>query len=104
VEPAPPGAALEAAGDPAPAASARLYRLGLPAAASGEGVLAVNATPWATLVVDGRRLGDTPREVRLPAGLHRVRVEHPRLGAVETSVEIRPGRRSGWYPRLDRGR
>jgi serine/threonine-protein kinase len=99
-----PLAAQDAGGGPIPAASARLYRLGLPAEASGEGVLAVNATPWATLLVDGRRLGDTPREVRLPAGRHRVRVEHPRLGSVETSVEIRPGRRSGWYPRLDRGR
>jgi serine/threonine-protein kinase len=97
-----PGAAPESA--PSPAASARLYRLGLPPAATGEGVLAVNATPWATLLVDGRRLGDTPREVRLPAGRHRVRVEHPRLGSVEATVEILPGRRSGWYPRLDRAR
>jgi serine/threonine-protein kinase len=83
-----------------PVPTAPLFRLGLPAPASGEGLLAVNATPWATLVVDGQRLGDTPREVRLPAGRHRVRVEHPRLGAVEASIEILPGRRSAWYPQL----
>jgi hypothetical protein len=73
-----------------------------PARESGEGLLSVNATPWATLVVDGRSVGDTPREVRLPAGPHRVRVDHPRLGTVEATVEIVAGRRTGWYPRLQR--
>ena len=64
--------------------------------------LALPLATWATLVVDGRPVGDTPREVRLPAGLHRVRVDHPRLGALEATVEIVAGRRTGWYPRLKR--
>jgi serine/threonine-protein kinase len=85
------------AGRSAPALGATL-----PAPRSGEGILSVNATPWASLVVDGRRVGDTPRELRLPAGPHRVRVDHPRLGAVEATLEIVAGRRTGWYPRLKR--
>jgi serine/threonine-protein kinase len=82
--------------------SGALFELGLPAAATGEGLLSVNATPWATLLVNGRRVGDTPREVRLPAGRHAVRVEHPRLGNVDATVEIVAGRRTAWYPRLNR--
>ncbi|MGB8933190.1 MAG: PEGA domain-containing protein, partial [Anaeromyxobacteraceae bacterium] len=85
-----------------PVRGAPIYGIQLPRPASGEGILAVNASPWATLFVDGRRLGDTPREVRLPAGSHRVRVVHPRLGAVEGAVEIVAGRRTAWYPRLGR--
>jgi serine/threonine-protein kinase len=91
---------------PAPAApaerSGRVLGAGSPAPATGEGLLVVNATPWGTLLVDGRRVGDTPREVRLPAGSHRVRVEHPRLGAVDATVEIAPGRRTAWFPRIQR--
>jgi serine/threonine-protein kinase len=96
VAPASAGAA------PAPVRSATIYGMPLPPPAAGEGLLSVNAVPWATLVVDGRTLGDTPREVRLPAGRHRVRAEHPRLGSVEGTVEIVAGRRTGWYPRLGR--
>jgi hypothetical protein len=81
---------------------APIFGMTLPPPASGFGLLSVNAAPWATLVVDGRRLGDTPREVRLSAGSHRVRAEHPRLGAVEGTVEIVAGRRTGWFPRLGR--
>jgi serine/threonine-protein kinase len=101
---APSGAVAPASGGaaPAPVRSATIYGMPLPLPAAGEGLLSVNAVPWATLVVDGRTLGDTPREVRLPAGRHRVRVEHPRLGSVEGTVEIVAGRRTGWYPRLGR--
>lgn len=96
--PAPPPATASIATDrSSPALGSRL-----PAPATGEGLLSVNTSPWATLVVDGQRVGDTPRELRLPAGRHRVRVEHPRLGTVEATVEIVAGRRTGWYPRLGR--
>lgn len=74
----------------------------LPAATTGEGVLSVNVSPWGSLEVDGRPVGDTPREVRLAAGPHRVRVVHPRLGSAEATVRIVAGRRTGWYPRLVR--
>ncbi len=81
---------------------APIFGMALPPPASGEGLLSVNAVPWATLVVDGRQMGDTPRELRLQAGSHRVRAVHPRLGAVESTVEIVAGRRTGWFPRLGR--
>jgi len=103
VQVARPEARGVSAAPPAPIAAGR-SRPGLgmatPSAETGDGLLSVNATPWAALVVDGRPVGDTPREVRLPAGPHHVRVDHPRLGAVEATVEIVAGRRTGWYPRL----
>jgi hypothetical protein len=80
----------------------RLYALPLPEADTGDGLLSVNVTPWATLFVNGTRVGETPREVRLPAGRYRVRVDHPKLGGAETTVTIEPGRRRSWMPSLRR--
>ncbi|HEY7726537.1 MAG TPA: protein kinase, partial [Anaeromyxobacteraceae bacterium] len=74
--------------------------LALPARESGEGIVAVNVSPWATLSVDGELLGDTPREVRLPAGAHRLRAVHPRFGSAEILFEVRAGERRAWRPRL----
>jgi hypothetical protein len=69
-----------------------------PAAASGEGVLAVVATPWAEVQIDGRDIGETPREVLLGAGSYRVRATHPALGTKEQVVNVRAGRRIVWSP------
>jgi len=74
----------------------------VPAPGSGEGILSLNATPWATVYVEGRRIGDTPRELRLPAGRYRVRLVHPTLGEVEQSIEVSPGARRRWEPALSR--
>ena len=67
--------------------------LSVPAASSGHGILGVNAVPWGTVVVNGVRLGETPLDVRLPAGRYRVRVDHPK-GADVRTVTIAVGRRT----------
>ena len=105
--PAPPASPATVAGPgPAPplprAESNRLFALSVPAPGSGEGILSLNATPWATVYVEGRRIGDTPRELRLPAGRYRVRLVHPTLGEVEQSIEVSPGARRRWEPALSR--
>ncbi|HEY6006434.1 MAG TPA: PEGA domain-containing protein, partial [Anaeromyxobacter sp.] len=69
-----------------------------PPAASGDGVLAVVATPWAEVQIDGRDIGETPREVRLGAGSYRIKATHPALGMREYVVTIKPGRREVWKP------
>ena len=63
------------------------------AAASTRGRLTVSATPWATVRVDGRPVGNTPiRQLTLPAGVHQLVLENPPLGArVERRVRVAPG-------------
>jgi len=58
----------------------------------GEGRLFVNATPWATVYVDGQRIGDTPIERRVPAGTHRVRLVYKQW-AEEQVVDVPRGGR-----------
>jgi hypothetical protein len=60
----------------------------------------VNASPWASVFIDGARAGDTPREWRLPAGRYRLRASHPARGAAEAELEVRAGERRVWQPRL----
>jgi hypothetical protein len=60
---------------------------------SGEGILFVNAQPWAEIQLDGRVEGYTPREMRVAAGRHRLRLVHPTRGAVERDAEVRAGER-----------
>jgi hypothetical protein len=79
---------------PAVRASAdALEGLELPPAATGEGILFVNAQPWAEIHLDGRVEGYTPREMRLAAGRHRLRLVHPTRGTVERVAEVRAGER-----------
>ena len=78
------------------------WSLSLPPRSSGEGLVFVNATPWADLMVDGVAVGEAPRTVRLPAGRHRFRVRHPTYGQQETVIEVRAGERSSWAPGLMR--
>jgi serine/threonine protein kinase len=75
------------------AAADALEGLELPPAASGEGILFVNAQPWAEIQLDGRVEGYTPREMRLAAGRHRLRLVHPSRGTVERDAEVRAGER-----------
>jgi hypothetical protein len=65
----------------------------VPPASSGEGILFVNAQPWAEIQLDGRVEGYTPREMRLAAGRHRLRLVHPTRGTVERDAEVRAGER-----------
>jgi hypothetical protein len=73
-----------------------LNSLPLPSPDSGEGLLALEASPWALVSVDGRELGESPREVQLGAGRHRVRAVHPQLGAREAQVVVKAGQRTVW--------
>lgn len=82
--------------------SDRLGGLTVPDPASGEGILFVNTVPWAEVAVDGQVAGDTPREMRLRAGSHRLRLSHPTLGAVDQTVLVRAGERVRVEPALQR--
>jgi serine/threonine-protein kinase len=72
------------------------------AAARGEGRVVITVHPWAAVAVDGRPVGETPQDLRLPAGPHRLRAQHPALGAAELEVVVEPGRRLDWHPALRR--
>ncbi len=72
------------------------------AAARGEGRVVITVHPWATVAVDGQPVGETPQDLRLPAGRHRLRAQHPELGAAELEVAVEPGRRLDWHPSLSR--
>jgi hypothetical protein len=67
-----------------------------PPASTGDGVLVLQASPWAEVSVDGVALGETPREVRIAAGAYTVRAVHPELGAQEEVVRVPPGERTVW--------
>jgi hypothetical protein len=67
--------------------------LKVPAAASGQGILTITANPWATAFLDGKELGETPREARVHAGTYRVRLSHPTLGNRDATVTVAAGRR-----------
>jgi len=75
------------------ASSDALEGLQIPPAASGEGLLFVNVTPWAEIHVDGRAEGYTPREMRLAAGTYRLTLVHPTRGTVVKDAEVRAGER-----------
>ncbi len=72
------------------------------AAARGEGWVTVAVHPWATVLVDGQAVGETPRALRLSAGPHRLRAVHPAIGAADLEVVVEPGRRLTWRPALTR--
>ncbi len=72
------------------------------AAGQGLGVVRVHVIPWAVVRVDGATVGETPQELRLPAGTHRLSAEHPGLGTAELELAVEPGRRQLWRPALQR--
>jgi serine/threonine-protein kinase len=71
-----------------------------PPAPARPATLTVNAAPWATVYVDGERVGDTPVELQLPPGHHRVRAVHPRSGEDGVELDLAPGERRAWRPAL----
>lgn len=74
---APAAATPEAAAPPAPIAPPR------------EGILHVNALPWAEVWIDGEPAGETPLGgVRLPAGRHIIRFVHPTFGERTREVTV----------------
>jgi hypothetical protein len=103
--PAPPAPAPQPAAPPRKTAAAAQKGAGaveviegmnvlkIPSAASGQGILTITANPWATVFLDGKELGETPREARVHAGSYRVRLAHPTLGKREAWVVVPAGRR-----------
>jgi hypothetical protein len=65
-----------------PAESARVAgQVAASSLALPDGLLNINAAPWAEVSVDGRALGTTPLgNIRLPLGNHDVTFHHPQLG------------------------
>jgi serine/threonine-protein kinase len=54
------------------------------------GVLHINALPWAEVWIDGRALGETPiANVAVPPGTHELVFRHPELGERRQSVVVR---------------
>ena len=54
-----------------------------------DGVLHVNAQPWANVWVDGQRVGDTPlANVKVALGQHEIRFRHPSLGEQVRQVVV----------------
>ena len=87
--------ALELAAGVRPVESAHgLNALAVPLRASGDGILSVNATPWGLVRLNGHAVGDTPQEMRLPAGHHRVRIERKGQRAVDELVTVKAGART----------
>ena len=53
------------------------------------GVLNVNASPWAEVWVDGRRVGETPiGNLPMSIGPHEVVFRHPQLGEKRQAVSV----------------
>jgi hypothetical protein len=76
--------------------------LAVPPAASGQGIIAITASPWANVFLDGRELGETPREARVGEGSYRVKLSHPTLGTREATVTVGAGRRVVYNASLSR--
>jgi tRNA A-37 threonylcarbamoyl transferase component Bud32 len=89
------GAAAVDAGEGAAAVDAGVAVVGAERRRNRWAWLNLNASPWALVEIDGRRLaGETPLfKVRVRAGFHRLRFFNPELNIekIET-VSIRPGR------------
>jgi hypothetical protein len=53
------------------------------------GSMAINAIPWAEVLVDGARVGETPiGNITVPIGPHEVLFRHPELGERRLSVTV----------------
>ena len=53
------------------------------------GTMAINAIPWAEVLVDGNRVGETPiGSVTVPIGSHEIVFRHPELGERRMSVTV----------------
>ena len=94
----PPQPAVPVADSPGTAGRARATaRTPLEAAppaapAAPPGTLFVNATPWGSVYVDGRLVGNTPQtNLQLPAGTHRLRVVRDGFVPWERDVQVRSG-------------
>jgi serine/threonine-protein kinase len=83
-------------GPPVRLVRGELNSLPTPPAATGDGVLVLQATPWAIVSIDGVPIGETPREVRIRAGAFEVRALHPDFGERRSQIKVGPGERVLW--------
>ena len=57
-----------------------------------QGVVHVNATPWADISIDGKSIGQTPiGNLKLTIGSHDVVFRHPELGEKTVSALVKVG-------------
>jgi hypothetical protein len=69
------------------AGEVRAIRVAIP-----PGTISINAQPWANVVIDGARVGETPLgDLRVSAGTHDIVFSHPELGERHQQVVVRPG-------------
>jgi hypothetical protein len=53
------------------------------------GTIAINATPWANVTLDGKELGETPvGNTSVPIGTHEVIFRHPQLGEQRITATV----------------
>jgi hypothetical protein len=56
------------------------------------GSVSLNASPWAEVWIDGRRIGETPiGNVSVPIGPHEIVFRHPELGEKKQAVSVTTG-------------
>jgi PEGA domain-containing protein len=54
-----------------------------------KGVVSLNATPWASVWIDGQNVGDTPiGNLSVPIGPHEVMFRHPQLGERRRVINV----------------
>jgi hypothetical protein len=57
-----------------------------------QGSVSLNASPWAEVWIDGRRIGETPiANVPVPIGPHEIVFRHPELGEKKQAVSVTTG-------------
>lgn len=60
-------------------------------------VLTTIGTPYGSVYVDGKYIGDTPQtNILLPVGLHKVEVKRPGYITKENEIEIKEGKVASW--------
>jgi len=78
------------------AITSSLKSLRVPEPSSDEGILSIEVTPWADVSIDGKPIGDTPKEVRITAGRHKIRLSHPDFPPIDEMVTVAAGKRN-WF-------
>lgn len=53
------------------------------------GSVSLNASPWAEIWLDGRKLGDTPLVTQVPLGIHEFLFKHPQHGERRVNATVR---------------
>jgi hypothetical protein len=54
-----------------------------------KGRASFNASPWAEVWVEGKKIGDTPLTYELPLGVHNIVFKHPDFGERKQTATVR---------------